>query len=787
VRKPLTKTTPKLNLRTLARQADTQSSPLQSSSSSSATIVSTSVKGITHPTPQELAKIIVLAESDGGNLKLTANQVDTIFRGREKQYKGKTVGSGYVMPFMRACFNTPVFKSLMSNMERTYLAPKSALGQTSSIKENVDSIHKSLEFHPQSTFANSAVKKQFEPVITPLLDYLGGADGKLDGSSLPPVFLEFLIALDKEIVVWHQQSVGAGSSSSDPVISDAQLDEVRKSALISFLGVRGFAAMHKITQAESSAKSGSSQLENPLILLEAYVAHIISSQIPFFYQAVMACSDEQLARIQGKSKQLAQTASMAEATPPPPSDMPPPPPLPPPTDMPPVPLVVSSRNLPPPFYLPPALPANNLLGVNAYPASTNTSNMLTAASSTNTASSSTTSTAISSSSLSAPPPARLDPPDLLVKLMIRGESESKETKGEVTIIKKNPPTPNNLRSIFRLNPSVDGIPLYTKRVLPFLFYALDNEVLHAIGVQVHAQYENVKDQVDILVRENDEAKQKWHETQIAHDLLDPIVKPLFGYFLSGGGLAANCSESLLDMLALADQDLQEWMKTNPDLTVSEKTEARCSAIIGLIMTRGVWPLMQQDIQNQGKGAAYFKHLSTAVLAWFNKEAQVSATELLKILPARLEQAKAAAAEYAGKSYVKRVKTDEKEQKKTERMLSPRMARAEQKREAVKRNPSLTRNRATINRFIEARGLIDFPAVLKLFEVDMQGRSQTVALKRMDLLSAALKAVQQVIAEFRGSDPDEASDGKLLALRVELLILIEELKEVTIKGDTTEKS
>ncbi len=249
--------------------------------------------------PQELARIVIAAESGEGKVHLTKSNAETMGRSGSPTYQGKPVGENYRKPFMRSCFLNPGLITIVQDMQENYTTQKKTGNfESKSLKEKAESVWIASEKNLDSVLNHISLKDDFSGITKPLTEKINGAESSISTSLLPARFLHFILELDREIVRWHQQTPdGPGK------LSDTELREVRRYALANYLGIYGPYATVMLATNEVKSEKRIFDNDNPYVLLENILTKTISKPFEKLLSSVMDCTTDQYSKIEERSNQ----------------------------------------------------------------------------------------------------------------------------------------------------------------------------------------------------------------------------------------------------------------------------------------------------------------------------------------------------------------------------------------------------------------------------------------------------------------------------------------------------
>jgi len=249
--------------------------------------------------PQELAKIVIAAESNEGKIHLTKSKAETMFRSGAPTYQGKPLGESYRKPFMRSCFLTPNFITIVQEMQENYTAIKKTGNFVSeSLKEKAESIWEAGDKKLDTVLNHKSVMEDFSVITKALTNKINGPESNISTSTLPARFRHFLIELDREIVRWHQET-----PDSPEKLSDTELRDVRRNALSNYLGVYGPYATIMLAAGEVKSENKILDNNNFYVLLENILTKSISETFENLLSSVMDCTADQYSYIENRSNQ----------------------------------------------------------------------------------------------------------------------------------------------------------------------------------------------------------------------------------------------------------------------------------------------------------------------------------------------------------------------------------------------------------------------------------------------------------------------------------------------------
>ena len=249
--------------------------------------------------PEDLARITILAESNEGKTHLTKTMAVTMFRSSSSQYQGKPLGTHYRTPFLRSCFLKPNFVSIIEEMQQNYTATKKTGNlESESLRKKAESVWSASENTLDSVFSHKSVMAEFSGLTKPLADKINGSSSHISTSPLPSRFLHFLIEFDREIVRWHRETPDGPEKHSD-----VELRDVRRKALSNYLGIYGPYATIKLVVAEVKSEKKIRDEENPYVLLEHVLGKKTSEQYDKFLSSAMDCDEEQYLKIKDQSNE----------------------------------------------------------------------------------------------------------------------------------------------------------------------------------------------------------------------------------------------------------------------------------------------------------------------------------------------------------------------------------------------------------------------------------------------------------------------------------------------------
>lgn len=176
--------------------------------------------------PESLGRLLVTIESDARQTPLEKSTIHDILR-RGLSITNYDDGSGklrtinviesFSMPFMRAHLDTADNAKALKTMMRRF---DKVADQVNLLADNKTS---------NQILRDPAIVKLMQPVVDPFLDKFLGAQRTLASSAMPEPMKRLLIAIDKHIILWFNES-GSGKLSD--------LQEARRNAIISFLSTR---------------------------------------------------------------------------------------------------------------------------------------------------------------------------------------------------------------------------------------------------------------------------------------------------------------------------------------------------------------------------------------------------------------------------------------------------------------------------------------------------------------------------------------------------------------------
>lgn len=176
--------------------------------------------------PDKLGKLLVAVESNCRQSKVDHITVKDIFRLGLTIAGYKTSGGGplninvisqFSAPFMENLLNTPEYDQILTKMIHKFDKVKTQV-------ERLGANHKSSQL-----VANPEIAKLMKSVMDPFLDKFFGKDRSFASAGMPDQLKRLLLALDKEIIRWFEQS-GSGQPRD--------LLDARRNALIGFLSPR---------------------------------------------------------------------------------------------------------------------------------------------------------------------------------------------------------------------------------------------------------------------------------------------------------------------------------------------------------------------------------------------------------------------------------------------------------------------------------------------------------------------------------------------------------------------
>ena len=614
--------------------------------------------------PQELARIVIAAESSEGKVHLTKSNAETMFRSGSPKYQGKPLGESYRQPFMRSCFLTPGFIQIFQEMQENYIAVKKIGNfESKSLKEKAESVWIAAEKNLDSVFSHKSVMGDFSGITRPLAAKVNGAESNVSTSLLPPRLLLFLLELDREIVRWHQQTPdGPGK------LSDTELRNIRRNALSNYLGIYGPYATVMLATKEVMSEKRIFDHDNSYVLLENILTNKISERYEKLLSNVMDCTADQYSKIEERSNQDQVRISKEN----------------------------EARKILSMHQTNPHSTQSNQAG-NAYnngsTVTTTTTNTYATTTITNVSNPATTSTKeskrVASNTVNKP---KLDPRRSPAKLAATAVNAVKESKKNIN--KENnkivsaplKPSTTSLQQVFRENVSVDGHDVFKEFIGPYIVSNLRQTNVVSLGEKMYAAFPVILEEYNSLNKQaldekkknenlvksaaekrskgltqeadamvvdsqNFSARAKTLEDQ-AQALLNSIVKPVLDYF-SPTNLVNILPEQLLDFLAICDKELTDWMRAESvGMTNDEMREIRIRGLTGLLMNRGVGALFTDEFSTSKNPALSEPENRTisaelqrktvpvqqALNRGFNLAAKTGMNEFLSALEKRTEQA-----------------------------------------------------------------------------------------------------------------------------------------------------
>lgn len=183
--------------------------------------------------PDTLAKLLILACSNGYKVPLVGESIKTILRGQAliiatsvdddgntKEEKVDVV-TDYLAPFMKHYFSTRELGSILDRVEKSYIRLQPEFQQA------YDSLG------GKNFCQDKSIIEKMEPVISPIIDFICGPKRSIETCGLPAPVIYMMLQVDAYVSEWHDQC-GDGSSGSK--------EAARKNAMKSFFGTRSFMA-----------------------------------------------------------------------------------------------------------------------------------------------------------------------------------------------------------------------------------------------------------------------------------------------------------------------------------------------------------------------------------------------------------------------------------------------------------------------------------------------------------------------------------------------------------------
>ena len=617
-----------------------------------------------HPvsTPQELARITISAESNEGKIHLTKSNAETMFRSGSPTYQGKPLGASYRNPFLRSCFLKPNFITIFEEMQENYIATKKTGNlESESLRKKAESVWHASENKLDSVFSHKSVMADFSGLTKPLADKINGPASNISTSILPVRFLHFLLELDREIVRWHQQTPDGPEK-----LSDIELRDVRRNALSNYLGIYGPYSTIMLAAQEVKSEKQIYDKENPYVLLENVLTKKIWEKYDEFLSSAMDCTDDQYSKIRERSNQEQERITKdIEARK--------------------MGLVNQGAS-----HFSQSKPSDN---AHSNSSTTTTTTTNTTYTTTTTAVTTTTTTATKKAERVTSDPVRKpknDPrrsPARLAAAAVNAVKESKKNKSGGDILSAPlKPSITSLQQVFRENVTVDGHEVFKEFIVPYIGSNLKTPKAVSLGRSMYAEFSGILEEYNLLKDQALDEKKKSENLvrsaaekrlnglteeansavmdsqnfsasakileEKAQAMLMPIVNPVLDYF-SPKNLQNILPEQLLDFLALCDKELTDWMRAESvGMTADEMREIRIRGITGLLMNRGVGPLLQDEFstsknsalseQENRKISAEFQRkyvpVQVALQRGFNLAAKTDMNEFLGFLENRTQQA-----------------------------------------------------------------------------------------------------------------------------------------------------
>ena len=614
--------------------------------------------------PQELAKIVIAAESSEGKTLLTKSNAETMFRSGSPKYQGKPLGESYRQPFMRSCFLNPGLISIVQDMQQNYIAVKKTGNfESKSIKEKAESVWIASEKNLDSVLTHKSLIEDFSGITKPLAAKINGAESNVSTSLLPARFLHFLLELDREIVHWHQQTPDGPEK-----LSDTELRDIRRNALSNYLGVYGPYATVMLATNEVKSEKRIFDNDNPYVLLENILTKRISKPYENLLSSVMDCTPDQYLKIEERSNQeQVKILKENEAR------------------------KILSMNQAKSHSTQSNLPGNT--HSNSSTVTTTTTNTYATTTTTNVSNTTTASTQESKRVVpNAVNKPKLDPrrsPAKLAATAVNAVKESKKNinkKDNIVLSAPTKPSLSSMQQVFRDNVTVDGHEIFKEFIVPYMVLNLKQTNVVSLGERMYAAFPAILEEYNFLNKQALDEKKKSENLVVsaaekrskglteeadamvmdsknfsanaktieerAQALLNAIVKPVLDYF-SPANLVNILPEQLLDFLALCDKELTDWMKAESvGMTDDEMRAIRIRGLTGLLMNRGVGPLLQDEFSTSKNPALSEQENRTisaelqrktvpvqqALQRGFNSAAKTDMNEFLSVLERRTQEA-----------------------------------------------------------------------------------------------------------------------------------------------------
>jgi hypothetical protein len=242
--------------------------------------------------PENLGKLLVAVESNEARTKMVEGNTDTILRSglRIESYQASgdnpvdiNVIEQMCVPFMRAHLKTPEYAQILGQMTREF----------DKVADEVNELCSNLR--PAQMVKNPTVSKLMQPVVTAFADKFCGKERCLASSALPDPMKRLLVSIDKEVILWFEQS-GSGQPRD--------LYDARRNALVNFLSTRSIMPIWMAEIKEKYPDPG--QYQKMTAYLNSYMAHAIDD----FIMDVLIAQTEQSSSQKGYVERLAGRKSL---------------------------------------------------------------------------------------------------------------------------------------------------------------------------------------------------------------------------------------------------------------------------------------------------------------------------------------------------------------------------------------------------------------------------------------------------------------------------------------------